>query len=302
MKLISGNSNRPLAEGVAEYLGILLMQANIRRFADKEVFVEILESVAGEDVFLMQPTSYPVNDTLMELLIIIDALKRGAAERITAVIPYYGYGRQDRKTGELSPISAKLVANLLTTAGVDRVLTVDLHSGQIQGFFDIPTDDLYALPLFSKDLKSKFADKPFTIVSPDIGGIARARVIAGQLGVPLAIIDKRRDQPGVSEVVNIIGEVAEQDCVIIDDMVDSGGTLCNGALSLIEAGAHSVRGYITHGVLSDNAVQRIVDSPLEELVITNSIESRPEVQQCPKIRELSLAPLLADAIARIANE
>jgi ribose-phosphate pyrophosphokinase len=303
MKILAGNSNKPLSEAIAVELGLKLTNASIKRFADLEVFVEILENVRGEDVFVIQSTSYPANDNLMELLVIIDALKRGSARRITAVIPYYGYARQDRKTGPRTPISAKLVANLITTAGADRVLTMDLHAGQIQGFFDIPTDNLFAAPVFVDDLKKHEADyAPPIIVSPDVGGVVRARALAKRLDADLAIIDKRRERAGVSEVMNIIGDVRGRACILIDDIVDSAGTLCNAAVALMDAGASSVRAYTTHGVLSGGAVARIMASPLVEMVTTDSIQATAAMTQAPKIRQLTVAPLIAEAIRRITEE
>ena len=290
MKLIAGNSNRVLAEAIASHLGMALTKAVVRRFADMEVFVEILENVRGEDVFVIQPTSFPTNDNLMELLITMDALKRGSARRITAVVPYYGYARQDRKTGPRSPISAKLVANLLTVAGADRMLTMDLHAGQIQGFFDIPLDNLHAAPVFIKHIKSTMKDANIVVVSPDVGGVVRARSLAKRIDADLAIIDKRREQAGTSEVMNIIGEVKGKDCILVDDIADSAGTLCNAAVALMNDGAKSVKSYITHGVLSGEAVARVNKSPLEKLVITDKIE------------QLSVAPLLAEAVLRISEE
>ena len=302
MKLIAGNSNRVLAEAIASHLGMALTKAVVRRFADMEVFVEILENVRGEDVFVIQPTSFPTNDNLMELLITMDALKRGSARRITAVVPYYGYARQDRKTGPRSPISAKLVANLLTVAGADRMLTMDLHAGQIQGFFDIPLDNLHAAPVFIKHIKSTMKDANIVVVSPDVGGVVRARSLAKRIDADLAIIDKRREQAGVSEVMNIIGSVKGKDCILVDDIADSAGTLCNAAVALMEAGAKSVKSYITHGVLSGEAVDRVNKSPLEKLVITDSILATSEVKACGKIEQLSVAPLLAEAVLRISEE
>jgi ribose-phosphate pyrophosphokinase len=302
MKLIAGNSNRALAEAIASHLGMALTKAVVRRFADMEVFVEILENVRGEDVFVIQPTSYPTNDNLMELLITMDALKRGSARRITAVVPYYGYARQDRKTGPRSPISAKLVANLLTVAGADRMLTLDLHAGQIQGFFDIPLDNLHASPVFVKHIKATMKEENIVVVSPDVGGVVRARSLAKRIDADLAIIDKRREQAGVSEVMHIIGEVKGKACILIDDIADSAGTLCNAAVALVGAGAKSVKSYVTHGVLSGEAVKRINNSPLEKLVITDSILATPEVKACGKIEQLSVAPLLAEAVLRISEE
>ena len=303
MKILAGNSNRPLAEAIATELGLSLTKANIQRFADLEVFVEILENVRGEDVFVIQSTSFPANDNLMELLVIIDALRRGSARRVTAVLPYYGYARQDRKTGPRTPISAKLVANLITVAGADRVLTMDLHAGQIQGFFDIPTDNLMAAPVFVSDIsahKGKY-ELPI-IVSPDVGGVVRARALAKRLDADLAIIDKRRERAGVSEVMNIIGDVDGRHCILVDDIADSAGTLCNAAVALIDSGASSVRAYITHGVLSGGAVARIAGAPLDELVTTDSIMATEAMMGQPKIRQLPVAPLIAEAIRRITEE
>ncbi|QJE73446.1 ribose-phosphate pyrophosphokinase [Aerophototrophica crusticola] len=302
MKLIAGNSNRPLAEAISTCLEIPLTRALIRRFADAEVFVEIQENVRGEDVFLLQSTSAPANDHLMELLVTIDALRRGSARRITAVIPYYGYARQDRKTGPRTPISAKLVANLLTTAGANRVLTMDLHAGQIQGFFDIPVDNLVAAPVFTKDIQAALPGGNLMVVSPDVGGVVRARAIAKRIDADLAIIDKRRERAGVSEVMNVIGDVTGRDCILIDDIVDSAGTLCNAAVALKERGARSVRAYVTHGVLSGGAVKRVSESPLDELVTTDSIQATKDVAEARNIRQLSIARLIADAVERISNE
>ena len=303
MKILSGNSNRPLAEAIGQYLDTPLTRAAIRRFSDMEVFVEILENVRGEDVFVVQSTSFPANDNLMELLVTIDALRRGSAQRITAVIPYFGYARQDRKTGPRTPISAKLVANLITTAGVDRVLTMDLHAGQIQGFFDIPTDNLIAAPVFLKDMEATRAQNgdELVIVSPDVGGVVRARAIASRLGADLAIIDKRREKAGDSEVMNIIGEVSGRRCILVDDIVDSAGTLCNAADALMQKGALAVEAYTTHGVLSGGAVARVTASPLQSLVTTDSIEATESMVAAPNMRQLPIAPLLAEAILRIAE-
>jgi len=303
MKLLAGNSNRRLSVAIARVLDVPLTKANIRRFADNEVFVVIEENVRGEDVFVVQSTSYPANDNLMELLICIDALARASARRITAVMPYFGYARQDRKTGGRTPISAKLVANLITRAGADRVLTMDMHSGQIQGFFDIPTDNLLATPLMASDIRQR-ERKPeeLMIVSPDVGGVARARSLAERLNADLAIVDKRRSGPGVSEVMNIIGEVKDRRCVLFDDIVDSAGTLCNAADALVKAGAMSVSAYVTHGVLSGGAVERVANSGLTELVTTDSIEATDAVAACAKIRQVSCANLIGEAVRRIANE
>jgi len=303
MKLITGNSNLPLAKAIADYLEIPLTKALVRRFADEEVFVEILENVRGEDVFVLQSTGFPANDNLMELLICIDALKRASARRITAVIPYFGYARQDRKPGPRTPISAKLVANLITVAGADRVLSVDLHAGQIQGFFDIPTDNLYAAPVMSADIVTRFGGRNLMVVSPDVGGVVRARALAKRLdNAPLAIVDKRRERAGESEVMNIIGEVEGRFCILIDDIVDSAGTLCNAAAALKEAGAEGVVAYVSHGVLSGGAVARVEGSALEELVITDSIGAFEPVSAAARIRHLTIAPLLGEAIKRIADE
>lgn len=302
MKVLSGNANRPLAEAIATNLSLPMTEASVRRFSDMEVFVEVHENVRGEDTFVVQPTSYPANDHLMELLVMIDALRRGSAKRITAVIPYFGYARQDRKSGPRTPISAKLVANLITTAGANRVLTMDLHAGQIQGFFDIPTDNLVAAPVFFKDIKERYDTNNLTIVSPDVGGVVRARAIAQRLDTDLPIIDKRRERAGVSEVMNIIGAVEGRDCILIDDIVDSAGTLCNAAEALIKAGAASVSAYVTHGVLSGGAVARVTASPLQELVTTDSIGATDSVRMAGNIRQISIAPLLAEAVRRISEE
>ncbi|MEP3225166.1 MAG: ribose-phosphate pyrophosphokinase [Parasphingorhabdus sp.] len=303
MKLMSGNSNLSLAQSVADYLDISLTDASVKRFADDEIFIEIHENVRGEDVFIMQSTSFPANDNLMELLIGIDALRRASAKRITAVIPYFGYARQDRKPGPRTPISAKLVANLITEAGADRVLSVDLHAGQIQGFFDIPTDNLYGAPVMSADIQARFASHELMVISPDVGGVVRARALAKRLdNAPLAIVDKRRERAGESEVMNIIGDVSGRFCILIDDIVDSGGTLCNAADALKAKGATEVVAYITHGVLSGGAVARINDSGLKELVITDSIGATDAVKESDKIRHLTIAPLLGEAIKRIADE
>ncbi|KQM92470.1 MULTISPECIES: ribose-phosphate pyrophosphokinase [Sphingomonas] len=304
MKLMTGNSNLPLAQEIAAYLEIPLTDVSVRRFADEEVFVEINENVRGEDVFVIQSTGYPANDNLMELLIMIDALKRASARRITAVIPYMGYARQDRKPGPRTPISAKLVANLITVAGANRVLSVDLHAGQIQGFFDIPTDNLYAAPVMSADILARFKGKNLMVVSPDVGGVVRARVLAKRLNnAPLAIVDKRRERAGESEVMNIIGEVEGRFCILVDDIVDSAGTLCNAAAALMEAGAEGVVAYVTHGVLSGGAVARVEGSELRELVITDSIGNHDVIKGAHgKIRHLQIAPLLGEAIKRIADE
>jgi ribose-phosphate pyrophosphokinase len=303
MKLLAGNSNRPLAEAIAQSLGVPLTRAEVKRFADNEAWVTIEENVRGEDVFVLQSTSYPANDNLMELLVCIDALKRASARRITAVTPYFGYARQDRKIGGRTPISAKLVANMITRAGADRVLTMDLHSGQIQGFFDIPTDNLQAAPLMAVDIKAHYGKTDeLLIVSPDVGGVVRAVALASRLNAGLAIVDKRRPAPGVSEVANIIGDVAGRRLIIFDDIVDSAGTLCNAAHSLMEAGATEVSAYVTHGVLSGAAIERVGASALKELVVTDSIEADGRVGAPGKIRRVSCARLIGEAIRRIANE
>ena len=303
MKLMSGNSNLSLAQSIADYLDIKLTDVSMKRFADDEIFVEIHENVRGEDVFIVQSTSHPANDHLMELLIGIDALRRASDKRITAVIPYFGYARQDRKPGPRTPISAKLVANLITEAGADRVLSIDLHAGQIQGFFDIPTDNLYGAPVMSADIQARFAGHELMVVSPDVGGVVRARALAKRLdNAPLAIVDKRRERAGESEVMNIIGDVSGRFCILIDDIVDSGGTLCNAAQALKDKGATEVVAYITHGVLSGGAVARINGSVLKELVITDSICATEAVEESDKIRHLTIAPLLGEAIKRIADE
>ena len=303
MKVIAGNSNRPLAEAISACLSTPLTKANIKRFADQEVFVEILENVRGEDCFIIQSTSAPANDHLMELLVIMDALKRASARRITAVLPYYGYARQDRKSGPRTPISAKLVANLITAAGADRVVTLDLHAGQIQGFFDIPTDNLVAIPVLATDIRMRHdGDGSLMIVSPDVGGVVRARALADRLNADLAIVDKRRPRAGESEVMNIIGDVKGRRCILFDDIVDSAGTLCNAAKALMERGATSVSAYVSHGVLSGGACPRVETSVLSELVITDTIEASDIVRSCSKVRQVSVAPLIGEAIRRIANE
>jgi ribose-phosphate pyrophosphokinase len=302
MIILACNSNRPLAEAIAAYCQVPLTKAAIRRFSDMECFVEIHENVRGEDAFVIQSTSFPANDNLMELLVTIDALKRGSARRITAVMPYFGYARQDRKSGPRTPISAKLVANLLTVAGADRVLTIDLHAGQIQGFFDIPLDNLFVAPDFVKDIKSRFNNGDLIAVSPDVGGVLRARALARRLDIDLAIIDKRRERAGVSEVMNIIGDVKERDCILVDDIVDTAGTLCNAAEALLDQGAKSVTAYATHGVLSGGAVARVVDSPMKALVITDSIQATEAMLATNKIRQIHVAPLIGEAIRRISEE
>ncbi len=302
IRLVAGNSNPALAGAIGAYLATPLTRAVVRRFADMEIFVEIQENVRGADVFALQSTSYPANDHLMELLIIIDALRRSSARRITAVIPYFGYARQDRKPGPRTPISAKLVANLITTAGADRVMTLDLHAGQIQGFFDIPTDNLYASPMMTRDIKERFDVGMLTIVSPDVGGVARARGLAKRINAPLAIVDKRRERAGESEVMNVIGDVAGRACILVDDIVDSGGTLVNAADALLDQGATAVHAYITHGVLSGGAVARVTGSKLRELVITDSIQPTADVRKARNIRVLSIATLIGEAIGRTAAE
>ena len=302
MKILACNSNRPLAEAIAAYLDCPLTKADIRRFADMEVFAEIQENVRGEDVFVVQSTSYPANDNLMELLVTLDALRRGSARRVTAVVPYFGYARQDRKSGPRTPISAKLVANLITSAGADRVLTMDLHADQIQGFFDIPTDNLFAAPVLTDDIRKKYPNGKLVVVSPDVGGVVRARAVARRLDADLAIIDKRRERAGVSEVMNIIGDVEDRHCIMVDDIVDSGGTLCNAAQALIDKDALSVDAYVTHGVLSGGAVSRVASSPLNSLVTTDSILATEAMRVAKNIHQLTVAPLLGEAILRINEE
>jgi ribose-phosphate pyrophosphokinase len=302
MKLISGNANRPLAEAIAHYLAMPLAHAVVKRFKDEEVFVTIEENVRGEDVFVIQSTSYPANDNLMELLICIDALVRASARRVTAVIPYFGYARQDRKVGGRTPISAKLVANLITTAGADRVLTMELHAGQIQGFFDIPTDNLFCTPVIERDIRANYKVDGLMIVSPDVGGVVRARALANRIGADLAIVDKRRERAGESEVMNIIGDAAGRRCILFDDMIDGGGTICNGAAALKKAGAEKVSAYAAHGVLSNGAVKRVQASALDELVVTDSIQPSKEARECAKIRIVPVSALIGEAIRRIANE
>ena len=302
MKILSCNSNLPLADSISKELNLKLVDAEVKRFSDMEVFVEVKENVRGEDMFVIQSTSYPANDNLMELLVTLDALRRASAKRITAVIPYFGYARQDRKSGPRTPISAKLVANLITSAGADRVLTMDLHAGQIQGFFDIPTDNLFTAPVFAKDIKDKYSDVPTIVVSPDVGGVLRARAIARRINAGLAIIDKRREKPGASEVMNIIGDVSKHHCILVDDIVDSGGTLCNAAQALVSAGAISVDAYVTHGVLSGSAVSRVLNSPLQNLVITDSIQATEPIKLASNIRQISIATILGEAIRRVHTE
>ena len=301
MKLVSGNSNIPLSQDIAKYLGVELVKATIKKFPDKEIFVEIQENVRGEDVFVLQSTSFPANDHVMELLITIDALKRGSSKSIAAIMPYYGYARQDRKSGPRSPISAKLVANLISTAGADRALMVDLHAGQIQGFFDIPTDNLFAAPVFIDDIKKNFESNDTVIVSPDVGGVVRARAIAKRVNCDLAIIDKRREKASVSEVMNVIGEVEKKKCILIDDICDTAGTLANAANALKSKNADSVYAYITHGVLSNPAIERINNSPIDKMIITDSILARNDVKESTKIKQLSIAPLIGEAIGRITE-
>ena len=302
MKILACNSNINLAESISKTLNTRLVKADVKRFSDMEVFVEVQENVRGEDMFVIQSTSYPANDNLMELLVSLDALRRASARRITAVIPYYGYARQDRKSGPRTPISAKLVANLITKAGADRILTMDLHAGQIQGFFDIPTDNLFAAPVFVKDIEDKYKNKPVVIISPDVGGVVRARAIARRINANLAIIDKRREKPGSSEVMNIIGDVSKHHCIIVDDIIDSGGTICNAAQALIDVGAISVDAYVTHGVLSGSAVSNISNSPLSSLVTTNSIKATQAVDMSSSIRQISIAPIIGEAIRRVHME
>ena len=302
MKILSCNSNINLAESISKTLNTKLVKVDVKRFSDMEVFVEVQENVRGEDMFILQSTSYPANDNLMELLVSLDALRRASARRITAVIPYYGYARQDRKSGPRTPISAKLVANLITKAGADRILTMDLHAGQIQGFFDIPTDNLFAAPVFVKDIEDRYKNKPLVIVSPDVGGVVRARAIARRINANLAIIDKRREKAGSSEVMNIIGDVSNHHCIIVDDIIDSGGTICNAAQALIDVGAISVDAYVTHGVLSGSAVSNISNSPLASLVTTNSIKATEAVRISSNIRQISIAPIIGEAIRRVHME
>src|SRR5487761_2374777 len=302
IKILAGNSNRALTEAIAAYLGVPLARAQVRRFADMEVFVEIQENVRGKDTFIIQSTSYPANDHLMELLIMTDALRRSSARRITAVLPYFGYARQDRRAAGRTPISAKLVANIITQAGVDRVLTVDLHAGQIQGFFDLPTDNLFSATYMVRDIKERQDLKNIMVVSPDVGGVVRARALAKRIDAPLAIVDKRRERAGESEVMNIIGDVTGKTCILVDDIVDSGGTLCNAADALLQAGAKEVSAYITHGVLSGGAVARVASSKLKELVITDSIQPTEAVRNSANIRTLPIASLIAEAIGRTASE
>ena len=303
MKLISCSSNPALADAISGYLGIPLTEANVKRFADEEIFLEVMDNVRGEDVFVIQSTCFPANDHLMELLIMTDALKRGSAKRITAGMPYFGYARQDRKTGPRSPISAKLVANLITTAGADRVLTMDLHAGQIQGFFDIPVDNLFAsAPIFVPYVEKTRSDAPLTIVSPDVGGVVRARAFAKRLDAGLAIIDKRREKAGISEVMHVIGEVEGQECILIDDMVDSAGTICNAAGALMEHGASSVRAIASHGVFSGSAIDRIEKSPLTEMIVTDSIPANEKTSASSKVKYLSVAALFGEAVLRISEE
>ena len=301
MKIVSGNSNISLAESIAQYLKVPLVNASIKKFPDKEIFVEIKENVRGEEVFVIQSTSFPANDHVMELLVTIDALKRGSAKNISAIMPYYGYARQDRKSGPRTPISAKLVANLISTAGADRALMVDLHAGQIQGFFDIPTDNLFAAPVFIKDIKKRFNGNNIVIVSPDVGGVVRARAIAKKLDCDLAIIDKRREKAGISEVMNIIGDVINKKCILIDDICDTAGTLTNAAVALKNEGADSIFSYITHGVLSKPAVERINNSPIDKMILTDSIQATEDVTKSLKIEQISIASLIGEAINRISD-
>ena len=302
MKLVTGNSNLKLADGISKYVGLELSNCDVKRFADNEIFVEMKENVRGEDVFVIQSTSYPANDNLMELLIIIDTLRRASAKRITAVLPYYGYARQDRKPGPRTPITSKLVANMIDKAGANRVLTMDLHAGQIQGFFDIPTDNLFAAPVLVEDIKSKLTKDTPIIVSPDVGGVVRARIIAKRIGADLAIVDKRRERAGESEVMNIIGDVEGRECFMIDDIVDSAGTLCNASDALIKQGATKVYSYVTHGVLSGKAVERVNNSSLTKLLITDTIEESDAVKKSDKIDVISISSLLGEAIKRISGE
>ena len=303
MKILACNSNKELAEAISTYIGVKLADASIRKFADDEIFVEINENIRGEDVFIIQSTSHPANDHLMELLIAIDTVKRGSASRITAVMPYYGYARQDRKTGPRTPITAKLVANLITSAGADRVLTMDLHAGQIQGFFDIPLDNIFSAPPIIRDMKDKFAsNKDLVISSPDVGGVVRARAFAKRLNASLAIADKRREIAGESEIMNIIGEVENKTCILLDDIADSAGTLCNAAKALKEYGAKEIFSYVAHGVLSGNAMEKITNSEIKELVLTDSIEASGELKKAKNVRHISIAPLMGEAIKRINSD
>ena len=302
MKLVTGNSNLKLAKNIADYVGVGLSKCEVKRFADKEIFVEMHENVRGEDVFVIQSTSFPANDNLMELLIIIDTLRRASAKRITAVVPYFGYARQDRKPGPRTPITSKLVANMIDKAGANRVLTLDLHAGQIQGFFDIPTDNLFAAPVLTSNIKDKIKNKTPIIVSPDVGGVVRARIIASRIGADLAIVDKRREKAGESEVMNIIGDVEGRACFIIDDIVDSAGTLCNASNALLDQGATEVYAYVTHGVLSGKAVERVNNSSLTKLVLTDTIEESDLVLKSNKIEVISISSLLGEAIKRISDE
>ncbi|MDA9643150.1 ribose-phosphate pyrophosphokinase [bacterium] len=302
MKLVTGNSNLILAKNISDYVGVDLSNCDVKRFADKEIFIEMQENVRGEDVFVIQSTSFPANDNLMELLILIDTLKRASAKRITAVIPYFGYARQDRKPGPRTPITSKLVANMIDKAGANRVLTMDLHAGQIQGFFDIPTDNLFAAPILTSNIKNKIKNTSPIVVSPDVGGVVRARIIAKRIGADLAIVDKRREKAGESEVMNIIGDVDGRICFIIDDIVDSAGTLCNAADALLEKGAAEVYAYVTHGVLSGEAVQRVNKSSLTKLVVTDTIEESDLVLKSDKIEVISISSLLGEAIKRISDE
>ena len=309
MHLIAGNANMPLAEAIARRISVYqgqktaLTRARVERFNDSEIFVEIFDNVRGQDVFIIQPTSSPANDTLMELMIIADALKRASARRIAAVMPYFGYARQDRKTAGRTPISSKLVADLIQTAGITQVLTMDLHAGQIQGFFDIPVDNLYAAPVFALDLKHQFESfEDVTVVSPDVGGVIRARDLAKRIGANLAIVDKRRVRAGEVESMTIIGSVEGQRCIIVDDICDTAGTLCKAAELLQENGASEVHAYISHGVLSDPACERVSKSVLKSLVITDSIEMTEQVKSTPNIRSVSVAPLFAQAILNVKND
>ena len=302
MHIISGNSNPILAKEISLELKVKIIDVTVTKFSDQEVFVEINENIRGKNIFIIQSTSMPANDHIMELLITIDALKRASAQTVTAVIPYFGYARQDRKVGPRTPISAKLVADILTTAGIDRLLTIDLHAGQIQGFFDIPVDNLYAAPVITKDIKKNYQNKDIVVISPDVGGVVRARGIAKRIGGDLAIVDKRRDKANVSEVINIIGDINGRDCIIVDDIVDTAGTLCNAAEALLKSGAKSVSAYITHGVLSGTAVERVKNSKLNELVITDSIAPTKLILDASNIRILNLAPLIAEAIRRISSD
>ena len=301
MKLLTGNSNKSLSQKISKHLKTKLVHSSIRKFADGEIYIEINENIRGNSIFLIQSTSAPANDNLMELLLCIDALKRSSAKNITAVIPYFGYARQDRKVAPRTAISAKLVSNLITKAGADRVVTVDLHAGQIQGFFDLPVDNLFATPIFARHVKKNLNKKNLICVSPDVGGVERTRALARKLDVGIAIIDKRRPSPGKSQVMNVIGNVNSKTCIIIDDIIDSGGTIVNAAQALINRGAKEVHVYITHGVLSGEAVDKIKKSRIKKLVITDTIDNSDKIKKAKNIEVLTISNLLAEAIKRISN-